>query len=332
MIDQRVANVITRRQILRGGAIIAGAALMPAELAAWARSAAGAARQQQGASNDPAQAMRAQMGAAPIERTAISDTVTMLSGPGGNIVVVEGPDGKVVVDTFVQPAWGALEQALNAIGPAPVAIVIDTHWHFDHADNNAPLRQAGAAIVAHENTRKRLSTAQRIEAFGMSFPPAPAAALPTQTFKDTHTIYANGDQIELGYVPPAHTDTDIYIRYSQTNALHLGDLFFTGTYPFLDGSSGGSINGMIAAADLALKLVDAKTRIVPGHGPMTDRAGLTAYRDMMVAIRDRVQKLKQSGRTVEQVVAEKPTADFDETWGKGFLPPDMFVTIVYNTL
>ena len=208
--------------------------------------------------------------------------------------------------------------------------LIDTHWHFDHADNNANFRKAGASVIAHENTRTRLT--QTHELLGMKFSPAPPEALPTQTFKDRHALTANGDQVALGYVPPAHTDTDIYIRFSKGNVLHLGDLFFNGIYPFIDAGTGGSINGMIAAADMTLKMVDASTKIVPGHGPLADKAALTKYRDMMVTVRDRVQKLKTGGRKVEEVVASKPTADLDPTWGKGFLNPDMFVGIVYNTL
>jgi glyoxylase-like metal-dependent hydrolase (beta-lactamase superfamily II) len=140
---------------------------------------------------------------------------------------------------------------------------------------------------------------------------------------------ANGEQVMLGYIPPAHTDTDIYIRFAKANVLHLGDLYFNGTYPFIDMSTGGSINGMIAGAGLALKLTDGATKIVPGHGPVGDRTALTGYRDMLVNVRDRVQKLKKSGRTADEVVAAKPTADLDATWGKGFMQPDMFVRIVY---
>jgi cyclase len=166
----------------------------------------------------------------------------------------------------------------------------------------------------------------------MKFLPSPPEALPTETFKDKHTLDANGDQIQLAYVPPAHTDTDIYIRFSKGDVLHLGDLFFNGMYPFIDAGTGGRINGMIAAADTVLKVVSEKTKIVPGHGPLGDKSALTKYRDMMATIRDRVQKLKTAGRTLEEAVAANPTADLDAVWGKGFLDPKTFVTIVYNTL
>ena len=291
-----------------------------------------AAAQQAAAPADPVAAARASMAAVPIQSLKLTDNLTMLSGPGGNVIVLNGRDGKFVVDTFIQGAWDKLKASLDAAGPAPVKAAIDTHWHFDHADNNADFRKIGAAVIAHENTTKRMSQTHELKALGMTFPPSPPEALPTQTFKDTHNIDANGDQIRLGYIPPAHTDTDIYIRFSKGNVLHLGDLFFNGTYPFIDASTAGNINGMIAAADTCLKLADGSTKIVPGHGPLGDRAALTSYRDMMVTVRDRVQKLKTSGRTIEETVAAKPTADLDGTWGKGFMQPDVFVRIVYSTL
>ncbi len=281
---------------------------------------------------DPVAASRAAMAATPIESLTLTDSLTMLSGPGGNVVVLNGRDGKFVVDTFIQGAWDKLKASLDAFGPAPVTAAIDTHWHFDHADNNASFRKAGAAVIAHENTTKRMSQRHELKALGMTFPASAPEALPTQTFKDTHTIDANGDQIRLGYIPPAHTDTDIYIRFSKGNVLHLGDLFFNGMYPFIDATTAGTINGMIAAADTCLALADGSTKIVPGHGPLGDRTALTTYRDMMATVRDRVQKLKAAGRTIDETVAAKPTVDLDATWGKGFLPPDAFVRIVYGTL
>ena len=294
----------------------------------WIADLAGA--QPAAQSKDPLAAMRAQMGATPIETTKLSDSLTMLSGPGGNVLVLSGRDSKVVVDGFVQTAWANLKQRLDAMGESRIATLINTHWHFDHADNNANFRKAGAAILAHDNTKKRLSEPHDL--LGMHFEPAPAEALPTQTFGARHTLEASGEQMMLGYMPPAHTDTDIYVHATKGNVLHLGDLFFNGMYPFIDASTGGSINGMIRGAGLALKLADVKTRIVPGHGPLGDRAALTKYRDMLVTVRDSVQKLKTSGQTLEQVIAAKPSAQFDETWGKGFMDPKSFLTIVYNTL
>ena len=273
---------------------------------------------------------RAALGAAPIETTKLTDNLVMLSGPGGNVLVLYGPDGKVVVDSFVQTAWEKLKETLEELDGDEISSLIDTHWHFDHVDNNQSFREMGAEIVAHENTPKRMSVPHDL--LGMHFPPSPAAALPTRTFAANHSLTANGETLELTAVPPAHTDTDIFIRCMKANVLHMGDVFFNGMYPFIDQSTGGSINGMIAGVSLGVKGVDGRTKIVPGHGPIADRAALGRFHDMLVTTRDRVQKLKSGGRTLEDALAAKPTKDLDEVWGKGFMPPDNFVTLVYSTL
>jgi glyoxylase-like metal-dependent hydrolase (beta-lactamase superfamily II) len=186
--------------------------------------------------------------------------------------------------------------------------------------------------MAHENTRLRLSTPQDIAAYHLHFDPAPPDALPQQTFLEQSKLYLNGETIALEHYRPAHTDSDIFIHFQHTNVFHAGDTFFSGFYPMIDASSGGSISGMIAAADHTLSLVDASTKIIPGHGLMSDRQGLQAYRDMMAEVQSRVGKLKQQGRKLEDVVATKPTADLDAKWGKGNITPDFFVTLVYTTL
>jgi cyclase len=315
---------ITRRQLLRSA--LGSTTLIPFARTRFADLIAAGGHQ----AADPLAERRAKMGAIPIVSTRLADNLTMLAGPGGNVIVLNGPDGKLVVDTFVQPAWPALKQLLDAMGKAPVKLLIDTHWHFDHTDNNEQFRKTGAAILAQVNTKKRM--AQAHDGLGMHFPPSPAAALPTQTFVDLHKLQLNGERVEAGRIPPAHTDTDAYVHFARGNALHMGDVFFNGTYPFIDASTGGSINGQIAGASLGLRLSDNTTKIVPGHGPVADKAALTAYRDMLVTVRDRVQKLKAGGRSLAEVTAAKPTADLDATWGKGFMPASDFVAIVYNTL
>jgi len=312
---------LTRRDLFRSAGILSGSAFLSAAVPDWAFAFA---------QGDQLAQMRAGMGATPITSQSLGANITMLAGPGGNVVVQRGTDGKVVIDTFVQPAWNALKAELDKMGNERIATVIDTHWHFDHADNNESFRKAGAAIVAHDNTKKRLTESH--ELLGAKFPPAPAAALPTQTFAATHKLDANGEQIVLTYIPPAHTDTDISIKFQKANVLHLGDTYFNGMYPFIDVSTGGNINGMITGATASMKLADASTKIVPGHGPLGDLAALTRYRDVLVTVRDRVAKLKKSGQTLQQVVAAAPTKDLDETWGKGFMSPADFLAIVYNTV
>ena len=280
--------------------------------------------------SDPLAATRAQMAATPIVSTPLMNIMTMFAGPGGNVIVQHGLDGKVVVDTFVQGAFAGLKQRLDAMGPIPILFAIDTHWHFDHTDNNESFRKAGATVIAQANTSKRLFEPH--DMLGMHFNPAPAAALPAETFAQTHQLRLNNEYIELGYFQPAHTDTDIYVQFVLAEVLHLGDTFFNGMYPFIDASTGGNIKGMIAAAHQALRMAGPRAKIVPGHGALADREALLKYRDMLVTVRDRVQKLKAAGRTEKEVVAAKPTADLDPVWGQGFVQPDAFVTIVYNTL
>jgi cyclase len=315
----------TRREWLRQAGLLTGSA---AVISAWPEWAYGYG--QPAAATDQLAAMRSQMGAAPVTSSTLTPSMTMLAGPGGNVVVLNGADGKVVVDTFVQPAWNNLKAALDKLGNQRIATVIDTHWHFDHADNNAPLRKLGAEIVAHDNTKKRLSESHDL--LGAKFPPSPAEALPTLTFSATRRIDANGDQVMLGKIPNAHTDTDIYIKFQKANVLHLGDVFFNGMYPFIDASTGGSIGGMIDGTNFSMKQADASTKIVPGHGPLGDLASLTTYRDMLVTVRDRVAKLKKSGQSLKEVLSAQPTKDLDPTWGKGFMQPNDFLAIVYNTV
>lgn len=318
------SSALTRREWLRRAGVVAGGALVVPSWREWAWA------YQPAAATDQLAAMRNQMGAAPITSSMLAPNLTMLAGPGGNVVVLNGGDGKVVIDTFVQPAWNNLTAALDKLGNQRITNVIDTHWHFDHSDNNAQFRKLGAAIVAHDNTKKRMSEPH--ELLGARFPPSPADALPTLTFSVTRRIDANGDSLMLGKIPNAHTDTDIYIKFQKANVLHVGDVFFNGMYPFIDATTGGSIGGMIEGANFSMKQADASTKIVPGHGPLGDLKSLTVYRDMLVTVRDRIAKLKKSGQSLKEVLAAQPTKDLDATWGKGFMQPNDFLAIVYNTL
>jgi cyclase len=275
-------------------------------------------------------ARRAQIGRAAIDTLPLGQRLVMLSGPGGNVVVSHG-EFKVVVDGFVTPAWQRLKAALDGIDGSPIKTMIDTHWHFDHADNNANFRKAGAGVIAHENTKQRLTEPHDL--LGMRFDPAPTGALPTQTFASGLTLNANGEQIELRRVAPAHTDTDIFVFFPKANVLHMGDVFFSGGYPFIDASTGGHINGMIAGVQAALKIANAQTKVVPGHGPLGQRGSLEAYGRMLTSVRDEVQKLKAAGKSLAETQAAKPSAAHDAAWGKGgMMGPDDFVALVYHTL
>jgi cyclase len=323
---------MVRREMLLDCGTLVGSAflahLFPGALRAYAR---GYGRQAAPAGDRLAN-VRAQVGAIPIQTQKLADNLTMLSGPGGNVVVLNGADGKIVVDTFLAPAWSKLKEALDGIGSAPLKTVIDTHWHFDHTDNNGPLHAAGATILAHENTKKRMSETHDLPVMGLHFPPSPAEALPTQTFAASHKLQANGETLTLQHFAPAHTDTDIYIHFQKANVIHMGDTFFNGFYPFIDSGTGGNISGMIAAADKILPLAGNDTKIVPGHGPLGGKAELAKFRELLVVARERVQKLKSAGKSEQEAVAAKPFADLDAVWGKGLLNSDQFVQVVYLAL
>jgi len=324
----------SRREMLRSSATLAGSAFL------LRASAAGDARQTPSAA-DLLASMRAKFNAAPLETQRLAGDVTMLSGPGGSVVVLNGPDGKFVVDSFVAPAWPRLKKALDGLGNAPVKCVIDTHWHFDHTDNNAPLHAAGATVLAHDNTKRRMSEPHDLPVLyrgsdgalaGLHFDPSPVEALPQQTFADSYKLQVNGESLALQHVPPAHTDTDIYVHFEKANVIHMGDLFFNWMYPYIDPSTGGTLTGTIAAVDKILSLAGNDTKIVPGHGPLGNKADLTKFRNMLVTSRDRVQKLKSAGKLAQEAVGEKPFADLDPVWGKGIVNGDQWVQIVYLTL
>ena len=324
----------SRREMLLTSATLAGSAFL------LRASAAGDERQTPSAA-DLLASMRAKFNAAPIQSQKLADNVTMLSGPGGSVVVLNGPDGKFVVDSFVAPAWPRFKKALDGLGNAPVKCVIDTHWHFDHTDNNAPLHAAGAMVVAHENTQKRMSEPHDLPVLyrgsdgalaGLHFDPSPVEALPQQTFADSYKLQANGETLALQHVAAAHTDTDIYVHFEKANVIQMGDLFFNWMYPYIDPSTGGKITGMIAAADKILSLAANDTKIVAGHGPLGNRADLMKFRDMLVTSRDRIEKLKSAGKSAQEAVAEKPFADLDAIWGKGIINGEQFGQLVYLTL
>jgi cyclase len=324
----------TRREMLRNSAALTGTAflaqLFPASL--LNAGVPGFKQQTAAAPADHLAAMRAQMGTTPIQAQPLAENLTLLSGPGGNVVVLNGPDGKIVVDTFLMPAWPKLKETLDGLGNAPLKTVIDTHWHFDHTDNNANLHAAGATVLAHENTKTRMAEPHDSALLGLHVPASPADALPQQTFSTSQKLQANGEIMMLQCLQPAHTDTDIYIHFQKANVIHMSDAFFNGFYPVIDASTGGKIDGMIVAADKVLPLADNNTKIVPGHGPLGNKADLTKYRDMLVVARDRVHKLKTAGKSADEIAASKPFADLDAIWGKGFFNGDVFVQVVHSTL
>jgi glyoxylase-like metal-dependent hydrolase (beta-lactamase superfamily II) len=271
----------------------------------------------------------------PVKVTKLYDNLFLLEGSGGNMALQTGPDGNLLIDSSYTKDLARLREAIATLAPergsAP-SILVNTHLHSDHTGGNEGLHAAGFTILAHHQTRQRLSAPQVLKSFHTTNPAAPAGALPTATITHSLELWRNGDQIDLTAFEPAHTDGDVYIYFHKADVLHMGDVWFNGLYPFIDGDAGGSISGMVRACDRALALVGPNTKIIPGHGPVGAKDRLQAYRDMLSTVHDRVSALKAAGLSEEQAVAKKPTADLDAAWASSFLNGDKFVGIVYNAL
>ena len=256
----------------------------------------------------------------------------MLTGSGGNITLAVGDDFAFLVDDQFAPLTAKILAAVRGVTDKPVRFLVNTHWHGDHAGGNENMAKAGIILAAHDNVRTRMSTEQFTELFNRRSPPSPRGALPVVTFVESVTFHLGGETVHVVHVPPAHTDGDAIVHFVQANTIHMGDNYFKDVYPFVDLSSGGSFEGVIRAADIALGYANDSTRIIPGHGPLANRADLKKYRDVLVQVRDRVAALIRQGKTKEQVIAAKPTAEWDATWGAGFMKPDVFLGIVYQSL
>ena len=267
-----------------------------------------------------------------IETVKVADGVYMLVGSGGNIGVSTGEDGVFMIDDQFAPLTDKIKAAIAEVSDKSVHFVLNTHWHFDHVGGNENMGEAGAVIVAHENVRKRMSTEQFIEFFNQKLPPSPKVALPVITFTRDVTFHLNGDETYVFHVENAHTDGDAIIHFREANVMHMGDIYFAGMYPFIDVSSGGSVNGIIAAVSRVLTMIDETTKIIPGHGPLSNKSELKGYLNMLTSIRDQISQHINAEKTLEDVLTSKPTHEFDTDWGHSFLKPDQFVEILYKDL
>ena len=276
----------------------------------------------------PASALLAQ-GDVKINPIPVSDNIYMLSGQGGNIGLFLGEDGTFIIDDQFAPLTEKILAAIKSVGGDTPRFLINTHFHGDHTGGNENLGNAGTLIVSHDKVRERLVAGSYIKEFGMNSPPANKAALPVLTFFEDMHFYINNDSVNAVHVPSAHTDGDSIIYFKKANVVHAGDIFFNGFYPFIDAANDGSLRGTIAAVDAMLAATDSKSKIIPGHGPLADKAQLQAYRDMLAIAYARLLKLKNDGVSAEDAVIHDPLADLEAQWGNGIFSGEKWIRITY---
>ncbi len=262
----------------------------------------------------------------------VTENIYMLQGQGGNLGVSVGDDGVFLVDDQFAPLTEKIKAAISKISSQDIRFVINTHYHFDHVGGNENLGTAGAAIVAHKNVRQRMSTEQLITFFNKTIPPYPQKALPVITFSEDINFHLNDEDIHVVHVKDAHTDGDAVVFFRKANVVHTGDIYFAGIYPFIDTSSSGSIKGVIAAVHSVLKIINDQTRVIPGHGPLSNKKELARYVKMLETLESRVSSSIAQGKSLEEIQQMQPSKEFDQEWGDGFLPPHKFVQILFEDL
>ncbi len=313
----RASDELSRRNFLAsGGLALAGAYIAPGSLLA---------REDDLVPNAFKEAATAKITVQKLRRN-----ISVLLGAGGNIAVLSGPDGKLLVDAEIVTSQPNVAAALAGINADPIKQLINTHWHFDHTGGNAWLHEVGASILAQVNTRKHLLVDTRTEGWQYTFAAAPAGAIPSTVFQEDYTLHANGSTLVLKHYLPAHTDSDISVHFTEADIFHAGDTFWNRNYPFIDYSTGGSIDGQIRAAEANIAKVSDKTIVIPGHGAVAGKVDLILFRDVLVEIREKVAALKKKGMSLEEVIAAKPSARMDEEWGQSFMDARRFLALVYQ--
>ncbi|MEO5891480.1 MAG: MBL fold metallo-hydrolase [Ferruginibacter sp.] len=314
MSTQRQANISRGQFIRTAGLLTAGMIFAPRDIFAQ---------------ESPVITIKNAAAKTPIKVQALRGNIHVLQGSGGNIGVFNGPEGKVMIDAGIAVSKPRIVKAMNNISSKPVKYLVDTHWHFDHTDGNEWVHQAGATIIGHENTRKNLSKDINVKDWNYTFKAHPKEGLPTIVFKEEHTLKFNGEEIQMKYYPPAHTDSDISVYFPHADVLQVADTWWNPYYPFIDHNSGGRLDGMIDACNHNIKITTDKTIIIPGHGAVGNRSQVIEFRDMLATVKENVSKLKSSGRSLSETIAAKPTAKYDKKFGAYVLDGAFFTRLVY---
>ena len=267
----------------------------------------------------------------PVTVEKLRGNVSMLQGSGGNIGVLSGGEGFLLVDAGIAVSQAKILGALAQLGRGKPRYAITTHWHWDHADGNSWVRAAGATVIAHTQAVRRLKQTIRVAEWQHTFTPIAAEALPNALINQPRTIRINGEEVQIRpYGRPGHTDGDLSVYFTKADILQVGDTFWHGQYPFLDYVGGGGIDPAIRAAERNLAMARDTTIVIPGHGPIAGRKDLISFRDMLVTVRQRVSRLKAEGLSLKEVLAARPTKDFDVKWGNSIISGELFTTLVYR--
>jgi len=274
----------------------------------------------------------AQAPATPIKAAKLDSHITLLSGDGGNIAIVTAEDGLFMIDGGYPERAAELQKAVAAEDAHPVRILFNTHWHGDHVGSNEFLGKAGVKIIAQQNARFWLTQKVTMEAFNRTVEPLKPEGIPSQIFVDGGKMTFGKQKIEYKWIPNSHTDNDTYLFFPGSNVMHTGDLYFSGMYPVIDYTTGGWIGGMATALDKLLKVGDAQTKIIPGHGPLSTKADMQASRDMLHQVFDRLATYSKKGASLDDVLKANPVADLEPKWGQGVLNGERFVRMAYPSI
>jgi glyoxylase-like metal-dependent hydrolase (beta-lactamase superfamily II) len=268
----------------------------------------------------------------PIVATKLAPDLVLFAGDGGNVALILGSNGLMMIDGGLVERSGELLKAVAEADSRKVTTLLNTHWHYDHVGSNEALGTLGAKIIAHENTRKHLGMRTTMEVANRTFDPLKPEGIPQETFTSGGKLTFGKARLEYTHISLAHTDGDAYVFFPALNVLHTGDLLFNGNYPVIDYSTGGWIGGMAAAAATLGKVGDANTKIIPGHGVLATKDDLKATYTMLATIHERLEPMVRAGKTVEEAVAAHPSREFDEKFGQGTRKPDTFVQVAYTSI